>query len=214
MQAEFAHEQAQSFLRQRNRFAVLAGVLGLTTLVGLGAAATSDEKVVLVPITSERITVSSGGVDAPYLELVTRDTALMLLNRAPESLDYWFYCVKPVPAAKPEKEQPAKEVPATQHLDAITEELRELKARAILYPTPENVTAYIRFQRAQLDRASLFSDVWQRAIWQDPELDYTLACRQVDPRMIAQPEQCSNLGGVVIVVNCPCASPVLHSGLL
>ena len=40
--------------------------------------------------------------------------------------------------------------------------------------TPENVTAYIRFQRAQLDRASLFSDVWQRAIWQDPELDYTL----------------------------------------
>lgn len=33
MQAEFAHEQAQSFLRQRNRFAVLAGVLGLTTLV-------------------------------------------------------------------------------------------------------------------------------------------------------------------------------------
>src|SRR3546814_2814088 len=33
---------------------------------------------------------------------------------------------------------------------------------------------YIRFQRAQLDRASLFSDVWQRASWQDPELDYTL----------------------------------------
>jgi len=29
-------------------------------------------------------------VDAHYLELVTRDTALMLLNRAPESLDYWM----------------------------------------------------------------------------------------------------------------------------
>ena len=66
------------------------------------------------------------------------------------------------------------QVTATQELDAVTGELRELKARAILYPTPENVTAYIRFQRAQLDRASLFSDVWQRAIWQDPELDYTL----------------------------------------
>ena len=34
MRAEFAHEQAQTYLRQRNRFAVLAGVLGLTTLVG------------------------------------------------------------------------------------------------------------------------------------------------------------------------------------
>lgn len=90
MQAEFAHEQAQGFLRQRNRFAVLASILGLTTLVSFGAATTRDEKVVLVPITAERITVSSGGVDAPYLELVTRDTALMLLNRAPESLDYWM----------------------------------------------------------------------------------------------------------------------------
>lgn len=89
-------------------------------------------------------------------------------------LGYWFYCVKLVPGAKPKTAEPAQEVAATQQLDAITGELRELKARAILYPTPENVTAYIRFQRAQLDRASLFSDVWQRAIWQDPELDYTL----------------------------------------
>src|SRR3546814_141777 len=87
--SEFAHEQAQTYMRQRNRFAVLAGVLGLTTLVSLGAAVTRDEQIVLVPITAERITVSSGGIDAPYLELVTRDTALMLLNRAPESLDYW-----------------------------------------------------------------------------------------------------------------------------
>ena len=73
--------------------------------------------------------------------------------------------------------QPPAQVTATQELDAVTGELRELKARAILEPTPANVTAYIRFQRAQLDRASLFSDVWQRAIWQDPELDYTLERR-------------------------------------
>src|SRR3546814_9852284 len=79
-------------------------------------------------------------------------------------LGYWFYCVKPVPAEEPQIAQPPAQVTATQELDAVTGELRELKARAILYPTPENVTAYIRFQRAQLDRASLFSDVWQRAI--------------------------------------------------
>lgn len=88
-------------------------------------------------------------------------------------LGYWFYCRKPRP---PEQEEPpaAPAASATGRLDAITAELRELKARAILEPTPANVTAYIRFQREQLDRASLFSDVWQRAIWQDPELDYTL----------------------------------------
>ena len=90
MESEIAHEQAQRHLAQRNRFAALAGVLGVTSLVGIGAAVTSDEQVVLVPITAETLTVSSGGVDAHYLELVTRDTALMLLNRAPESLDYWM----------------------------------------------------------------------------------------------------------------------------
>jgi conjugal transfer pilus assembly protein TraF len=86
-------------------------------------------------------------------------------------LGYWFYCNRPKP---PEQQAPAPAASATSQLDAITATLRELKAKAILEPTPANVTAYIRFQRAQLDRASLFSDVWQRAIWQDPELDYTL----------------------------------------
>jgi conjugal transfer pilus assembly protein TraF len=86
-------------------------------------------------------------------------------------LGYWFYCTRPKP---PEQAAPLAAPSATNQLDAITATLRELKAKAILEPTPANVTAYIRFQREQLDRASLFSDVWQRAIWQDPELDYTL----------------------------------------
>lgn len=89
-------------------------------------------------------------------------------------LGYWFYCTKPKLAPKTEAAAPAPVPDAVTRMDAITAELRELKARAILEPTPANVTAYIRFQREQLDRASLFSDVWQRAIWQDPELDYTL----------------------------------------
>jgi conjugal transfer pilus assembly protein TraF len=89
-------------------------------------------------------------------------------------LGTWFYCERP---QTPEPEPPTAPPLATsaaEQLEAVTAELRELKARAILNPTPENVTAYIRFQRAQLDRASLFGDVWQRAIWQTPELDYTL----------------------------------------
>lgn len=88
-------------------------------------------------------------------------------------LGYWFYCTRPKP---PEQDAaiPAPSASATSQLDAVTATLRELKAKAILEPTPDNVTAYIRFQREQLDRASLFSDVWQRAIWQDPDLDYTL----------------------------------------
>ena len=87
-------------------------------------------------------------------------------------LGYWFYCVRP--KAAPADQAPPQASSAAAQLEAITATLRELKARAIIEPSPENVTAYIRFQREQLDRASLFSDVWQRAIWQDPQLDYTL----------------------------------------
>ena len=56
----------------------------------------------------------------------------------------------------------------------MTATLDELKARAVLEPSTENITAYISYQRQQLDRASTFADVWQRAIWQNPSLDYTL----------------------------------------
>ena len=90
MKHEFAYEEAQRHLAQRNRFAALAAMLGLTSLVAIGAAATREESVILVPVTAERLTLTSGAVEAHYLELVTRDTALMLLNRAPESLDYWM----------------------------------------------------------------------------------------------------------------------------
>ncbi|WP_430427686.1 conjugal transfer protein TraF [Parasphingorhabdus sp.] len=91
-------------------------------------------------------------------------------------LGYWFYCSKPRPKDDEETESASNAPPpsAAERLGAVTRQLRELKARAILDPSEENVTAYIRFQREQLDRASLFSDVWQRAIWQQPDLDYTL----------------------------------------
>ena len=102
MKHEFAYGEAQRHLKQRNRFAALAGVLGLATVLAVGAAATRDETLVLVPITSERIALSSGSIEAHYLELVTRDTSLMLLNRAPESLDYWMEQILKVadPAAR------------------------------------------------------------------------------------------------------------------
>lgn len=87
-------------------------------------------------------------------------------------LGTWFYCERPKPA--PGTTAAAPSVSARARLSAISANLEELKARAILEPSPENVTAYVRFQREQLDRSSMFADVWQRALWQDPGLDYTL----------------------------------------
>src|SRR3546814_12985683 len=39
---------------------------------------------------SDLLSLTTAGPDAHYLELVTRDTALMLLNRSPQGLDYWL----------------------------------------------------------------------------------------------------------------------------
>lgn len=87
-------------------------------------------------------------------------------------LGQWFYCSKPKRQEAPVPPPPERS--AVERLAAITRELDELKARAILDPSEANVIAYVRFQREQLDRASTFSDTWQRALWQTPELDYTL----------------------------------------
>lgn len=89
-------------------------------------------------------------------------------------LGSWFYC-DPEKGPKAGKTRPASPaVPAAKQLAAISEQLDELKAKAILEPTNENLTAYMLFQREQLDRASTFADVWGRAVWQNPDLDYTL----------------------------------------
>lgn len=90
MFAQISHERSQALLRQRNLFALTSAGLAIALVVAGGFAATRNREVVLVPTTRAALTVSSAGVSAQYLEFVTRDAALMLLNRSPEGLDYWM----------------------------------------------------------------------------------------------------------------------------
>ncbi len=116
-----------------------------------------------------------------------RALLIMMLASSPalaaedcNTLGWHFYCdpANEEPAA-PEaiKETPTPQMPAPDSrakIKAISDKLNDLKATAILDPTPENLMAYIRFQREQFDRASTFSDQWRRVIWQNPEMDYDL----------------------------------------
>lgn len=92
---DFNHSIAQSqrVVKQRNALAVtaliLAGLVVLLFLVG----ATRDREIVLQPVSRSPLTISTSGVSADYLEMVTRDTALMTLNRSPENLEYWMNSV-------------------------------------------------------------------------------------------------------------------------
>ena len=90
MLSHFAHDRAQALLRQRNMLALISSVLVVATIVAAGMAATRDREIVLTPTIARPLTISSAGVTAEYLEMVTRDTALLLLNRSPEGLDYWM----------------------------------------------------------------------------------------------------------------------------
>ena len=90
MFSDISHERQQSLLRQRNLFALTSAGLGLALVVAGSLAATRDREVVLVPTVPKQLTVSSAGVEADYLELVTRDAALLTLNRSPSNLQYWM----------------------------------------------------------------------------------------------------------------------------
>lgn len=86
-----------------------------------------------------------------------------------------FYCERPKPKAiEPRAVPPTPPVSYTAQLKELQARIEETRAKAVLAPTTENITAYIAIQREQLDRSSYFADIWQRAIWADPNLDYTL----------------------------------------
>ena len=100
MDFSYQHAQSQRVLRQRNLLGitaiVLAGVVALLLLV----SANRDREAVLLPILDGPLKVSSAGVSREYLELVTRDTAVLTLNRTPNSLDYWMKSVLAIVSPK------------------------------------------------------------------------------------------------------------------
>jgi len=90
MLAEISHGRSQSLLKQRNMLAVFTlALFGIVLLLVL-ALSVKDREIVLQPVLAKPLTLSSSGVSAEYFELVTRDTAVMVLNRTPSGLDYWM----------------------------------------------------------------------------------------------------------------------------
>ena len=98
-----------------------------------------------------------------------------------QGLGWHFYCdrreerrepVETVPGPAPSSGQTDRS--AAERIEAMRNALEEARAEAILNPTPENVTAYLRLQQETLQRAAAFSDAFRRTVWATPELDYTL----------------------------------------
>jgi conjugal transfer pilus assembly protein TraF len=92
---------------------------------------------------------------------------------------FHWYCDRSIdellepPPAKPNKENTEGEQ-AVEDLKKLRESVEQKRALAILKPTSENLKSYIVAQEALMDRASVFSDVWRRVIWANPDLNYQL----------------------------------------
>ena len=97
---------------------------------------------------------------------------------ASSPLGWHFYCDRnekkdneaPMTKASPSVQPPN----AKERIMAMRRALEEARAQAILEPSPENVTAYMRLQQEVLQSAAVFSDAFRRAVWANPGLDYTL----------------------------------------
>lgn len=90
MDIDFAHDKSQRVLRQRNGLALLSLALGLVAVGSVISAGHKDREVVLVPTLRAPLTLTSAKVSPDYLEMVTRDVAMVALNRSPQSLTYWM----------------------------------------------------------------------------------------------------------------------------
>ena len=90
MDLGISHAQSQRLLKQRNMLAIVGAVLFCLVMMLTVLASSRDREVVLQPILSKPLTLSSDNVSGEYLTMVTRDAALLTLNRSPENLQYWM----------------------------------------------------------------------------------------------------------------------------
>ncbi len=102
MDYSYQHMQGQRVLRQRNLLGIAALVLGGAVALLLLLSATRSREIVLQPVIRSPLTISSAGVSREYLELVTRDTAILTLTRSPGTLEYWMDSVLQIVSPKAE----------------------------------------------------------------------------------------------------------------
>ena len=146
------------------------------------------------------------------------------------SLGWHFYCDRKEDEAPRQEPPPTPPSPgvaqsATERIEAMRKALEEARAEAILNPTTENVTAYLRLQQETLQRAATFSDAFRRTVWSTPEIDYTLRrpvgalAKQVwsDERREARDAALARLGeryGLIYLGHAGCAGCKVFGPLL
>lgn len=97
----------------------------------------------------------------------------------PERGFNWY---PPDEAPKPPKKEDPKAAPKAKpksikqmtKVEDIREELKRLRDQAIIEPTEKNIYAYLDANQYVMDKSAMFTDMWRRVVWQNPDVDYNV----------------------------------------
>ena len=123
-------------------------------------------------------TVSQAAADGQVFELglcdedATKGWSFYCAPPEPEPEEEPVEAAVPAPSPVPAKE-PANEAkgPATVAMMAFRAHIDEVKYKAVLNPTRENVQAYMEVNKEIGQKAGAFTDQWQRILFSTPHLD-------------------------------------------
>jgi conjugal transfer pilus assembly protein TraF len=93
------------------------------------------------------------------------------------TLSGWYFYCDSKEAKKEESETQVEDNNDEFYEAKLKEVQRNLeikKAKMIINPSEENVKEYIIYQNMVTNMASNVTDMWQRVVWQNPSLDYTV----------------------------------------
>jgi conjugal transfer pilus assembly protein TraF len=83
---------------------------------------------------------------------------------------FWYEIIKELQEKKAELQNVQPQI-QTPTVEDIRKKGEELFNRAVLDPTPENVRAYMAYQKLMLDRSQQFAEVWRSTLWENPQID-------------------------------------------
>ena len=99
----------------------------------------------------------------------------------------WFWYQDPPASASAPKTtaEPPSRPQELVAFEAMQKRLDDLKRVAVMNPTDANLLAYMRYQRAIMNKSEVFADRWQKLVWSVPDLDYGLTGRPTNAMAIA-----------------------------
>ena len=78
---------------------------------------------------------------------------------------------------------------AQQALEEFQQSVKLSRALAIMNPSEDTLREYIKKQEVMLEKSAMFTDVWRRTLWNNPELDYSQNHRPTNSLAIASYDQ-------------------------